>query len=228
MGKPFCNQAAQLSAGMGLEQDLATETSAQAIQWSRCRTKHLDPQFQFLFEQQQQGGGCFSPLFYSLFRSAGDTDGGKKGKGWVAGFPAKFQLLVIKTVTIVVNGTLDGIMSRIERLQQYPSRGFAPTGPTENLGKNLESSLRTAEVRHVQACFGTDYTHQGYTGEIMSLRDHLGTDQDVRRAVGHAGQQTIVAPLAGSCVAVHAQDASLGEQFRQIMLDAFSTGSQLL
>jgi hypothetical protein len=56
---------------------------------------------------------------------------------------------------------------------------LSTTGASRYLGKELKRSFAGAEVGDVKTHIAIDDSDQGNIGKVMTLCDHLGSDQDV-------------------------------------------------
>jgi hypothetical protein len=83
-----------------------------------------------------------------------------------------------------------------EGLDHHVAPELAPSRSTGYLAQQLERSLARAEVRKVQAYIGIDHPYKRDSGEIQTLRDHLGAQQDVHLPAPHPPQNLVVSPLS--------------------------------
>ena len=70
-----------------------------------------------------------------------------------------------------------------------------------------------AEVGKTESKVGTDDADEGDAVDVVSLGDHLGADEEIDLASVEAGEQAFHIHAAADGVAVHASDASVGEEF---------------
>src|SRR6184192_4176149 len=63
-----------------------------------------------------------------------------------------------------------------------------------------------------------DHAHDGDVGKVESFGDHLGAEQDVELALGHALEYPMMRPLGAGGVEVHARDAGNRKAKRYEML----------
>src|SRR5207237_1322941 len=88
-----------------------------------------------------------------------------------------------------------------------PPLGPAP-GPARHLRHQLERPLPGPEIGQVQPGVRVHHADDRHVRKVQSLGDHLGAEQDVELAVGHALEYPMMRPLGAGGVQVHARDAS--------------------
>ena len=88
----------------------------------------------------------------------------------------------------------------------FPCALASAAGTAGHLGKELECSLRCAEIGEKQLRVCRDDPNERDTRKVESFGNHLRTEQDVGVAVAESLQQAVVRPLANRCVEVHAQN----------------------
>ncbi len=84
---------------------------------------------------------------------------------------------------------------------------FAAAGAAGDLGEQLEGALGGAEVGQVEREVGIEHADQGDVGEVESLGDHLGADEDVELLAAEVAQGVAELVLALHGVGVHPGDA---------------------
>src|SRR5262245_42063963 len=87
--------------------------------------------------------------------------------------------MIEKGHDVVTNRELDCVMIRVERLDEDPSWRVTAAGPAGDLDEELKRSLRRAEIRDRKGCVRVDHAHERDVREIVPLRHHLGSDEDV-------------------------------------------------
>ncbi|MOA15663.1 hypothetical protein D3C78_1358320 [compost metagenome] len=95
-------------------------------------------------------------------------------------------------------------MVRQMGLDQYAARLFRTTGAPGDLDDLLGHALAGAEVGGEQPAVGIEDRHQGDAGEMVTLGEHLGADQDARLTLVDGGEQVAHGVLARGAVAVDA------------------------
>ena len=99
--------------------------------------------------------------------------------GWIAEVLAEFQLLLREAVEVVLAGELNGRRMWCCGLHHHFTLEIPPPRPSGHLGDELEGALAGAEVGGVQANVRVENADQGDIGEMQTLGDHLGADEDV-------------------------------------------------
>ena len=88
---------------------------------------------------------------------------------------------------------------------------FAATSASGDLGEELEGAFAGAEIRSVEGGVGGEDADKGDVGEVVSLGNHLGSDEDVGAAGTKEGEEFVVATEARGDVGVHAEDVGMRE-----------------
>ena len=121
----------------------------------------------------------------------------------------------------MLDGALEGAVVGGVGLDDDESGEVAPSGASGDLGDELEGAFGGAEVGDMESDVGLDDADEGDLGEIESLGDHLGADEDVEFAGAELFEDALVGVLGGHGVGVHARDAGLGEECLGDGLDLF-------
>ena len=87
----------------------------------------------------------------------------------------------------------------------------AASCPPGDLRHKLKGPFGRPEVGEMEPCVGIHDAHDRHVRKIEPLCDHLGAEQDVDRAGGHALEHAVMRPLGAGGVQIHAGNASLGE-----------------
>ena len=113
---------------------------------------------------------------------------------------------------------LDGGVFRRAGLHQHLARHLAAARPPRDLRQQLVGAFGRSEVGQVQRHVGIEHADQRDVGEVESLGDHLGAQQDVGIAARERLQGLAGAVLRARHVRVQAQHARAREHARQLAL----------
>ena len=92
-------------------------------------------------------------------------------------------------------------------LDEHLTWTLATTGTARQLQQQLESLLRRPEIRPVQQAIRSQDRSQRDLGQIHSLGQHLGADQNIGFTGGKAIQQAAVAIPSTGGIPVEAEQA---------------------
>ena len=92
-------------------------------------------------------------------------------------------------------------------LEHDTAGAVAPPGAPRDLQQQLGHPLGGSEVDAEQPAVGVQNRHQGHVGEVVPLRQHLGTDDGIDLAGVHAIEQRLQRTAAAGRIAVHPGDA---------------------
>jgi hypothetical protein len=118
-------------------------------------------------------------------------------------------------------GPGDRVEAGIESLDEDPSRFCAASAPSRYLGQDLEGPFGGPEIRKVQRGVGGDDADQRDIGEIMTLGDHLGADEDIDPAAVEVPEYPFHVSPSGGCIAVHPGDAGIRKALLHLHFDPF-------
>lgn len=93
-------------------------------------------------------------------------------------------------------------------------------GAASHLHELREQAFGRAEIMREQHGIGVEHAHQPQAREVVALGHHLRAHQDVDLARVHRREQRFGAAFPARAVGVDAQDACLGKQLGQMLLDA--------
>ena len=110
---------------------------------------------------------------------------------------------VIKSLIVLFDHCLYGVMLRRIRLHDGTRPGRAPPRAPRHLGEQLEGTLARAEIGQVEAGVGVDHARPASPGEIEALGHHLRADEDV--GLARAGSRPRIA-----CVRAAARSSCRG------------------
>ena len=78
-----------------------------------------------------------------------------------------------------MSGKLDrGMMGGVS-LHHNLTLKFSTSGPTSDLGQQLEGSLPGPNIRDMQPNIGIEYTNESHVRKVKPLGNHLGPDQNI-------------------------------------------------
>src|SRR5262249_30640563 len=124
---------------------------------------------------------------------------------------------------VLFDRVLNGVVLRIESLDEHAAGKIAAAGPACDLREELEGALGRAKVRHVQRTIGADDTDHCDAMEVVTFGEHLRADQNVERTCGKSTQGFLILAFAAGCIAIEASDAGFGKFFAQALFELFGT-----
>ena len=92
----------------------------------------------------------------------------------------------VKCGVVLLSGSGDGVVVRLVRLDDRPSRLVAAAGPARHLAEQGKRTLAGAKIRQVQAQVRQQDGGQSDIRQIQPARYHLRSHQDLRLPVGEA------------------------------------------
>ena len=92
---------------------------------------------------------------------------------------AELELLLEIPCEIMVAGKLNRGTKRRVSLHENFSLGFAATGPTRHLSKQLESPFARAEIGKMQRQIRVNDSDQRHVRKMQTFGNHLRPNQDV-------------------------------------------------
>src|SRR4051812_12817091 len=138
------------------------------------------------------------------------------------------NLFVIKAAIVLGRGMTQSVMVRMIRLNQHASRQVAAAGAARHLCNQLESSFSRAKIRQRQSGVDGNYAHQSDVVKIMTLREHLRTDQEIDLTVAEIQQGLFEFMTASLRVAIYASNTKPREAFAQNFFDLFSAFADII
>src|ERR1700758_1171742 len=87
----------------------------------------------------------------------------------------------------------------------------AGTGPARDLREKLESTLGGAEIRETKRDVGPDHSDQRDAMDVVSLGNHLRSDQQIEFAFIEGAERALEIFFAADGVAIKPSDAGLRE-----------------
>src|SRR5215813_7011784 len=146
----------------------------------------------------------------------GHHDSGKRRERRVEHcFPVS-RLTGVKILEALVYGELKCVMVRKVALNDDFPRPIAAAGAARHLGEQLKCSFRGAKIRQLKRRVGSDDSYQRDSREIVSLRYHLGPDQNVDFTASETAENSFVVAHMPHGVAVHTADACVGKSLFEI------------
>ena len=121
------------------------------------------------------GGAGFG---FRLIDIAADDARHARGGGEIAGL-AGFEFLISESWVVVLGREDNRSIAGVHRLDNNATWGFAPPGTPGDLRNELEGAFLGSEVGDGERGVGVEYAHEGDTGEIESLCDHLGAEYEL-------------------------------------------------
>src|SRR5260221_1153121 len=109
-------------------------------------------------------------------------------------------------------------MLGIVGLDEHAPGELATTGATGSLREKLKRAFGGTEVGERQRGISGDDAHQGYSLKVVALRQHLGANKNVQRAVGERAQGFLILLLGAHGVAVQPRDPCSGKLLAQALL----------
>ena len=167
-------------------------------------------------------------LLASLELLVAHPDGGQGGMGRIEKRPPKLVFLGIEPLVVVLTGVLDGVVIGAIGLQDHPASPASPPGPSGGLGHQLKGPLGGAKVGEAQSGVAPQDAHQGHTGKVMPLGNHLRAQEYIGLTGSEAGQDDPMPAGLPDGVGVHAQDTQAGQQAGQLILHALRPRPHLL
>ena len=129
------------------------------------------------------------------------------------------HLLREEALVVLPRGILYRIVLRLVGLDHDRTRHFPAPGASGRLCQQLEGPFCCPVVARIEREVRQEDPDQRHAREIMSLDDHLRSDQDVRLPVGKRGQDLVVTALLRGRVRVQAQHPRAGIPDLQVLLD---------
>src|SRR5215471_1819437 len=107
-------------------------------------------------------------------------------------------------------------------LDQHFARTFGATGSSRDLHDALCQTLCSAKVDAEQTLIGIEYDYQGHVGKVMSLRQHLRSNQQSRFAGLDTCKGLLQIAFVAHTVTIDSRSGNLWKKFLERCLDSFS------
>ena len=118
-------------------------------------------------------------------------------------------------------------MSGDTSLQDDASRLISPSGSPRGLGEKLKNPLACPEIRHMQTNITVGDADDGNVGEIVSLRDHLGSNKNRGLAAPNSPEDRFIRLKIVRRIAVESIDSCIGKQTAKLLINSFGSCSPL-
>ncbi len=165
------------------------------------------------------------PLLNFGKHGAFEDDACETSEGGIAVGFAVHEFAGREAEVIVTTGELDGEIVGVGGLYDDLASFGGASGASGHLCEELEGALAGTEVGDDERGVGPDDTDEGDFGEIVSLGDHLGPDEDVHFALANVPDEVLVGARGAHGVGVHASDAGFGEEGADFVFDALGAES---
>ncbi len=99
------------------------------------------------------------------------------------------------------------------------------TGTSGDLNHGLGQALRRPEIRTVEQLIGIQHHRQGNAGQMVTLGQHLGADQDAGAIGVDLRQVMLECILAAHGIAIEAQHPDIRKSLLQCRLESFGAGT---
>ena len=104
-------------------------------------------------------------------------------------------------------------MVRHHGLNHGPAGTGAPARPAHHLGEHLKGGFRRPEGTGVKAQIRVHRSHQRYIGQVQTLGNHLGSQEDLFLPLAEAVQNCLVGIGGADGVRVHPGHRHLRKEF---------------
>ena len=161
---------------------------------------------------------------------AGRNDEARQPAEWrIAGLLTHLDLAGVERLAVAGDQRLHDRMIGLVRLQEADAAACLAAGAAGDLVQQLEGALGCARIAVGEAEIGVDDADQVELGEMMSLGDQLGADDDVDMALGDLLQFLAHLLDRRDQVARQHQHARVGKQLHHLLfqpLDARPAGDE--
>src|SRR5262245_43953620 len=131
------------------------------------------------------------------------------------------KLLFIKRLIVLRASVSQSIMIWMIGLDQNSSRPIAASCASRHLRDQLKRSFRRSEVRQRRARIYRHHAHQSHVREVMSLREHLRTDERIDASGAEVRERLLKHFPTRSRVAIDARDTQVREEQSEHLLELF-------
>jgi len=144
-------------------------------------------------------------------------------KGGVVELFPGCDLLFVESLEVVKTSGFDAGVVGMVALDKDLTRPFPPSRSARHLHQELQGPFGCTKVREIQGDVCEDDAHQGDLRNVVSLCDHLGSDQDVQFLSPESVEDLLVRPLPSRRVSIHSSDAGLGKKRPDLLFDLLRT-----
>ncbi len=162
-------------------------------------------------------------LLGGLLALARDAKVYHSAEGGVVEFFPGCDLLFVESLEVVKTSEFDAGVVGMIALDQDLTRPFPPSRSARHLHQELQGPFGCPKVREIQGDVCEDDAHQGDLRNVVSLGDHLGSDQDVQFLSPESAEDLLVRPFPACRVSVHSSDAGLGKKRPDLLFDLLRT-----
>src|SRR4051794_32814561 len=134
---------------------------------------------------------------------------------------AKAQFFFVEAHKIMLRSVLNRVVIREISLQYDFTWSVAATGPSFDLGQQLESSFGRPKVRKAESHVGSHHANQCDSVNIVALGDHLRAHQHIEFAFIESVQCTLEVLAAADGVAIETSNARLRKHSMQQLFKLF-------
>lgn len=184
----------------------------------RARLRAVGRRAEFLSAGSDESGGLFARGGLTLRLEEEFDEACERG---IAEGAAQLDLLRVKARVVLADAALDGIVLGVVGLHEdlaAARAADAPPSAARRLRDEHEAAFRRAEVRHVETGVGADNADGGDTRDVMPFGDHLRAEQDIVFSRAEAAQDVLMREFRACRIAIHADDARLGDECAQLLL----------
>ena len=108
-------------------------------------------------------------------------------------------------------GILNCRVERGESLNENFAFNVAASGPSSNLGQELEGFFPSAKIRMMQTEVGVDNSDECDVGKVQPFGNHLGPDQNINLTNAEVTEDAPVILLPFQGIRIHPSHAGIGE-----------------
>ncbi len=114
------------------------------------------------------------------------------------------KLPFIEEFQVVVGSKGKGCLLRVEGLNHDLSGLITPAAAPCHLGDHLEQTFRSPKVGQGKPYISEYNANQGYSGKVVSLGNHLGSNEDIALSVYHSVEYGPMGIFFSCGIPVHA------------------------
>ena len=164
-----------------------------------------------------------SLCLHLLLVSASEHQVDEPAVRWECSIASYHQFLMIKPFNIAGEGVLDRRIVRMEGLDDNLSLVVVPSRPSGDLDQQAERPFLASEVGNVHTAVGEYDADKFDFGEVETLGYHLGSEQDIDRALAELGQCLLHMAFFLGAVGIQALYPGLGEERTNLLFNHLGT-----